>query len=569
MALDEDQLAMVNTLIYQEDFGSAYSQCLEEQKRQAERQAEPLTMGDLLGFMNDGTSRDDYLSDEDYRTLIETMASDTEISSLTIRDFTPSGSAPAHAPEQDAESYRQTGINLTLSDKATGDLYIVYKGTQDASEWQDNFEGLLETDTDSQRRAAAYADLMIDRYGTDDGQVIVSGHSKGGNKAMYVTVTDERVDTCYSFDGQGFGTGFHQKYAAQIEQRKERIYAYNYEGDFVSSLLIPVAGTIVFTTSDQDSEGLGLLNNMLRGDASFMPSNHAPFSLFESSDSLTLKDGGAPKDYWETINDFTMWVMNNVPERHQRSLVDMLALIMGGGDVVDAIESHPEEFGVLVGTLADYPNLYQLLREMLGTDLDLTAALGNPVAPGSPVVAGVRYLGTNALLALLVRLLRDEDARGLTADGILSLLGADVDEQWVETFRAAGSDVRDAIASGERAREAVLMRQTEVRDWSDARKQELLDVVASVEAEPWYDFTRWEATYWLQDVGAELGLWDCERDANEIIRRQIDCNDVSKSKIQAAFARAEAADEQYAIRIQDMAARVQDAAALLRSVLSA
>lgn len=562
MPLDENQLAMINTLIYQGDFGSVYEQCEKDRETRGERQAGPPTMGDLLEHMKDGTSLDDYLSDSEYEALVDAMASDGEITSLVIRDFTPAGEVPDGAPSKGGDDYCQTGVNLTLTD-GDGDLYIVYKGTEDAGEWQDNFEGLIETDTDCQRRAAAYADLMIDRYGTDDGQVIVSGHSKGGNKAMYVTVTDERVDRCYSFDGQGFGTDFHQKYAARIEQRKDRIYAYNYEGDFVSSLLIPVAGHIVFTTGDQDSEGLGLLNNMLRGDASFMPSNHAPFSLFESSDSLTLKDGGAPKDYWETINDFTTWVTNNVPERHQRSLVDMLALIMAGGGVVDAIESHPEEFGVLVGTLADYPNLYQLLTELLGSDLDLTSLAGNPL------LAGARTAQVNALIALLVQLLRNEDVRGLTADGVLSLLGADVDEQWVEAFRAAGSEVREAISSGERAREAVLVRQTEVRDWSDAREQELLGVVKSVEEEPWHDFTRWEVTYWLQDVGAELGLWDCERNVDEIIRRQIDFNDVSAKQIRQAFERAEAADREYASALGTVPGEIRGAAALLNDVLSA
>ena len=90
-------------------------------------------------------------------------------------------------------------------------------------------------------------------------------------------------------------------------------------------------------------------------------------------------------------------------------------------------------------------------------------------------------------------------------EAILDLLGLDVDGEWIAAFGAAGSDVRGAIASGERAQEAVLIRQTELRDWSDARKQELLQVVASVDAEPWYDCSTWDVTYRLQDFGAWLG----------------------------------------------------------------
>ena len=108
--------------------------------------------------MKGGTSSDDYLSDSEYGTLVNTMASDPEISGLTLRDFTQAGEVPGHAPSQSREDYRQTGVNLTLSDGDTGNLYIVYKGTQDGTEWQDNFWGLLEADTDSQRRAALCED---------------------------------------------------------------------------------------------------------------------------------------------------------------------------------------------------------------------------------------------------------------------------------------------------------------------------------------------------------------------------------------------------------------------------
>lgn len=563
MSLDENQLAMINTLIYQEDFSSVYKQCVQEREAQSERQATSPTMGEVLDHMKGGTSSDDYLSDSEYETLIDTMASDPEISDLTLRDFTQAGEIPGHAPSQSREDYRQTGVNLTLSDGDTGDLYIVYKGTQDGVEWQDNFEGLLETDTDCQLRAAAYADLMIERYGTDEGMVIVSGHSKGGNKAAYTAVTNERVDKCYSFDGQGFSSNFHQKYATQVAERKDKIYAYNYEGDFVSSLLISVAGTTVFTTSSQDGEGLGFLNNYVRGDASFLPSNHAPISLFESSSSLTLKDGGAPKDYWETINDFTMWITNNVPERYQRKLVEALSGLMGGGDALDYIEDHPEEFGVLVGVLADYPEFEKLLRELAGSDLDLSSYLGNPFAAG-PV-----HVGANALISLLVQLLHNEGLRDFTAKGLLGLMGADVSDEWVEAFGSASDGVRQAIASGERGREAVLVLQIEPRDWSDARKQELLEVVKAVDSEPLYDFTRWDVTYRLQDFGAWLGLWDCEQNIDEIVRRQIDLNNVHKQEIEDAFEQAAEIDEEYASSLSGMPDGIREATTLLEGVLSA
>ena len=84
---------------------------------------------------------------------------------------------------------------------------MVYRGTADG-EWFDNGLGMTSESTLQQERALAYFEEVVEREQISPGdRLIVSGHSKGGNKAQFVTMNtkyDGLLDACYSIDGQGF-----------------------------------------------------------------------------------------------------------------------------------------------------------------------------------------------------------------------------------------------------------------------------------------------------------------------------------------------------------------------------
>lgn len=82
---------------------------------------------------------------------------------------------------------------------------------------------------------------MLDDWET----VTVTGHSKGGNKAKYVTLLDSSVDRCVAFDGQGFSDEFIEKYRKQISENQRKIRSCNVEGDYVNLLLNDV-GSVEF-----------------------------------------------------------------------------------------------------------------------------------------------------------------------------------------------------------------------------------------------------------------------------------------------------------------------------------
>ena len=127
------------------------------------------------------------------------------------------------------------------------DVNVIFKGTQNGYEWDDNGEGAYLMESDCQRAAADYINRLPEEYGN---HLTVSGHSKGGNKAQYVTITTNRVARCVAEDGQGFSNEFCRQYHFVIEDRKNRIKNYCAENDYVNVIANTIAGTSIYIKTE-------------------------------------------------------------------------------------------------------------------------------------------------------------------------------------------------------------------------------------------------------------------------------------------------------------------------------
>ena len=146
-------------------------------------------------------------------------------------------------------SINRGGIRATLYTDADKNATLVFRGTGGTYKaWKDNVTGEYETDTKLQRLAADFVKYECAEFDN----ISVTGHSKGGNMAQYVTVVcSSQIDRCVSYDGQGFGKNFRQKYKKEIEQAKDKITAINGFNDFVNILLTPIAGEILFVKNEE------------------------------------------------------------------------------------------------------------------------------------------------------------------------------------------------------------------------------------------------------------------------------------------------------------------------------
>lgn len=169
-------------------------------------------------------------------------------------------------------------IACTFQD-TNGDIYVAYRGTGDGK-WVDNGVGIANESSEMQRAANEYFDQVVEDLGLttyDFGRLIVTGHSKGGNEAQYVTLNSEYgylVDRCYSIDGQGFSKEAIDHFIdehgkAYYEKQLQKMYSINGENDYVHDLgivVIPEENTyFVETPGANDIGGYHDIKEMLSG----------------------------------------------------------------------------------------------------------------------------------------------------------------------------------------------------------------------------------------------------------------------------------------------------------------
>lgn len=137
---------------------------------------------------------------------------------------------------------------LCYTDPKDEDPVIVFRGTGGTEDaWTDNFEGAFCSDTDIQQTANDFVELECGKYR----DIVVTGHSKGGNMAMYVTVKQgERIKECVSYDGQGFGDEFRTQNKDEVAIASPKILSISAYNDFVNILLASIAGTAIYVAND-------------------------------------------------------------------------------------------------------------------------------------------------------------------------------------------------------------------------------------------------------------------------------------------------------------------------------
>ena len=84
-------------------------------------------------------------------------------------------------------------------------IVVSFRGTDDTVVgWKENVESLIHEDTLGQLKAKDYIDQMALKY--KDKKLVIIGHSKGGNLALYGSLFcnhHDRIEIVYNFDGQG------------------------------------------------------------------------------------------------------------------------------------------------------------------------------------------------------------------------------------------------------------------------------------------------------------------------------------------------------------------------------
>lgn len=209
------------------------------------------------------------------------------------------------------------GVSAVFREPETGEAVIAFRGTA-PGEWKDDLIGGGPTGTSDGVSTVQQMNALEWYQGLDkDGYalVTVTGHSKGGNKAKYITLLDDTVDRCLSFDGQGFSDEFIETYREKIAHRQKKIVNHNSAYDPVNILLNDV-GERVYHRSLRTQKG-GILGA------------HCPIALLRTTEDGSLSAQIVPQS-WE-MQEIDQFVNSFLRSLAPGEKIRLLALV---GDIV-------------------------------------------------------------------------------------------------------------------------------------------------------------------------------------------------------------------------------------------
>lgn len=432
------------------------------------------------------TKGNDYTTSQEYQALLDLAANTPSIANLTV--------VSTYRDDLDA----QAACFVTPD----GEAIAVFRGTGDY-EWPDNVDGANSEDTTAQKRARIWINSLGEQGYSN---ITAVGHSKGGNKAMYVAVTSKYVGSCYSFDGQGFSPAFKEKYADEIAAMQGNMHSISHQMDFVNILLYDITGDRRYLAN---YVGVG-------GFAEY----HTPDALFR---------------YEWTYDEATgEWVakptLELAVEGEQSALMQLL-----NGYVCHLLETHnDEQVEIVVNTLA-------ALLGALTENQDREAT-------GKGIIVSILIL-FNSLNAHLTNLkeenpeLYEEAMRELHAI-LVELLGITYADYLMVIFEDGKIGLSDIPSLLFNMPSAGI-----VRDFSAETKQLLLDAVQEVEEEKWFDITRWDCWYRAEKLFGGLRMDKYADDIATYHRKLVDINGSTAADIETLFTEVYAVETAYTQKV--------------------
>lgn len=308
MALTTEQVLILNNLMYLESGKDSPVVDMQDCSGQ--------TIGDWLNKIDVNQLENDrnygsFTTGQDWKNIIQAAKDDETLMNMTI--------AATHS-----DSAGGGGQSAVFTSSSTGDAVVAFQGTQGQKEWADNFQGGNVTDTPCQENALEWYQSAYQEYGLENYEVTITGHSKGGNKAKYITLLDDTVDYCVSFDGQGFSDEFMTKYASQIAARQSRIENHNVDYDYVNLLLNDVGESTFYNGQDYGKGG-------------FLE-NHCPntFMKFDENGSFTMQvNPNGQASEMKALDEFLNNLIRSMPEDQQTSTLGLINVIWDNASSLD------------------------------------------------------------------------------------------------------------------------------------------------------------------------------------------------------------------------------------------
>lgn len=288
----------------------------------------PITIYDLNQKLRALKPKDrkNYIRNNKDTHLLEAMANCTRYQNVKIIDF-----------EEKIDHEIETQFAAYALELAPDTTAIVFRGTDHTiTGWKEDFNMTFLSETPGQLMSTDYLTKIAQKT---SGRIILCGHSKGGNLAIYSSSTcapaiSKRVLNIYNYDGPGFTEEFLCK--EQYKSLLDRIHTYLPESSIVGLLLeheepyevvisrnpgitqhepyswSVMGGTIDRSPSERNIWSLTMDSAIREWQNQATPEErqsfvNSVFGLLENSDAVTLEDIMSPKTLFAAGKQFSSY----------------------------------------------------------------------------------------------------------------------------------------------------------------------------------------------------------------------------------------------------------------------
>lgn len=209
------------------------------------------------------------------------------------------------------------GISIVLVNDEKKEAIVAFRGTAPA-EWADDILGANVISTVQQENALSWYREVYALHTLSDYYVTIIGHSKGANKAKFITILDDTPDRCVAFDGQGFSDTFFREYKDRIIKRQSVIENHNIDYDYVNILLNDVGTRYYYKGYDYGRGGLA--------------ESHCPNTFFEFGENgqyqITLNESGQSSEMQELDRFVNSIIRSHPSEEEIQDTTQLLGLLV-------------------------------------------------------------------------------------------------------------------------------------------------------------------------------------------------------------------------------------------------
>jgi hypothetical protein len=399
--------------------------------------------------------------------------------------------------------------------------------------------------------------------------VTVTGHSKGGNLAVYVAVLrPDMVDHAFSLDGQGFNDAFILKYQEAIQQlvAAGAIQTYANAMDFVN-ILFHAIGQVTYITAPDDIEEFQY--------------HHSPGAVFEESGGTLVFREESPQDPNMAMADRLVGYVERFMSADDFTLMCQMAVGLAGNTL---------SLDQIVDTSKLSENAQVALFNIIGSAVsNAGAVLVVGLITASTAGLALFVVGGLVFGALSTMELTDtwetvssalKEPYKTMLDDFWVLLGNFVIENGVDDpgalkdfleslfpgfWNGVGVDLATDKVLGELEGVARLPYSAVVRDFSETVKQELLRIVDRVTPHDWGHVSDFFSDWFLRPPELDFDADDNARRA--YYQETMDKGDTSRAQIEQIFTDVADEDRSFSLTVEGVKEEADAALAQLNALL--